>query len=305
MNRLQESKRSMYLVVEEFVENSDPTVLALMPNFNTAYQEFKTALNDLRAASEDQLYNRTGIMTEKVLLRESMVGLCMNISNRIQAFAYDAGNWSLYRRVGERRSALLRYKDSVCLDYCQMVLDEATTLLASLGSYGVVAQDLTDLQAAITLYLEWLPKPRTAIVDRKVQTQAVAQHLSICASKAQAMDVHVRMLEWSNPEFYERYTFSRKLVNPGYRKLSLRGVVSNDFGSNLSGVSVRIGSLGARAKTTGQGRFEFKNLPAGVYNASFELEGYETFVQQVAIVANERTDVDVVLTSGVSMRIAS
>ncbi|WP_188361756.1 carboxypeptidase-like regulatory domain-containing protein [Flavobacterium orientale] len=305
MNRKQESKRSMFIVVEEFVQNSDASVLALMPNFNSEYQDFVTALNDLRAASEDQLYNRTGARVEKELLQTAMVDLSMNIASRIRAYAYDSGNWFLFRKVNKSRSSIAKMKDSLSMDYCQMVHDEGTALLASLGAYGVVAQDLTDLQAAITVYMEWLPKPRTAIVDRRVQTELVSQYLGVCSAKVAAMDVHVKMLEWSHPEFYERYTFSRKLVTPGYRKLSLRGTITNEMGEALAGAVVRIGSLGVSKRSTGNGNYEFKSLPAGVYNVSFELQGYETHTQPVAIVANERTDVNVQLHEGVSMRIAS
>ena len=305
MNRKQESYRSMYLVVQEFVNNADPSLRSQMPNFNQAFDDFEKALNNLRAASEEQLYNRTGNAVEKQLFQEAMAGLTVNISNRIRAYAYNNANWVLYRKVDKLRSVIIKLKDSICLDYCQMVHDEANAILPALTTYGVVAQDLTNLQDAITKYLEWLPKPRTAIVDRRIQTTAVAQFLADCANKATAMDVHVRMLETEEPTFFNQYFYSRKLVNPGYRTIPLRGTITNQSNIKLSGVVVRINSLNVATISTATGRYEFKNLPAGVFNATVELEGYETITQQVAIVANQRTDVNITLSEGTTLRVAS
>ena len=305
MNRRQESYRSMYLVVEQFVNNTDPALLAEMPNFDPAFQDFQRALENLRGASEDQLYNRTGNAEEKQIIRDEMTKLTVNISNRIIAYAYDNGNQMLLRKVGLKKSFIEKLKDTICLDYCQMVLDEATTNLANLATYGVVAADLANLQLEITKYLEWLPKPRTAIVDRRVQTAAVAQFLADCANKSATMDVHVRMLETQYPTFFNQYFFSRKLITPAYRTIPLRGLISNVDGVKLKGAIVRINSLDIETISTATGRFEFKSLPPGVYNATVDLEGFETITQRIAIVANERTDVNITLTEGTSLRVAS
>lgn len=305
MNRRQESYRSMYLVVEQLVKNTDPALLAEMPNFAPAFLDFEKALSNLREASEEQLYNRTGNAEEKQIIRELMTNLTVNISNRIRAYAYDNGNMVLYRKVNLKKSFIERLKDTICLDYCQMVKDDAEAILTDLATYGVVAADLDALQVEITKYLEWLPKPRTATVNKRLQTAAVAQFLADCAISAETMDVHVRMLETQNPTFFNEYFYSRKLIAPAYRTIPLRGFISNVDGVKLKGAIVRISSLDIETKSTATGRFEFKNLPAGVYNATVNLEGFETITQRVAIVANERTDVNITLTEGTSLRVAS
>lgn len=295
----------MYLVVEQFVNNTDPALLDEMPNFNPAFQDFQRALDKLRGASEDQLYNRTGNAEEKQIIRDQMTNQTVNISNRIRAYAYDQGNMVLFRKVNLKKSFIERLKDTICLDYCQLVKDEAEAILPDLATYGVLEADLTSLQEEITKYLEWLPKPRTAIVDRRIHTAAVAQFLADCANKAATMDVHVRMLETQYPTFFNQYFFSRKLIAPAYRTIPLRGFISNVDGVKLKGAIVRISSLDIETVSTATGRFEFRNLPAGVYNATVNLEGFETITQRVAIVANERTEVNITLTEGTSLRVAS
>jgi len=305
MNRLQESYRSMYLLVESFIESSDPAVLALMPNFDSEFQEFKVALEAVSSASEKQIYNRTGLRAQKETLQLEMVNLCLVIANRVRAYAYDTDDQFLYTRYDRQQSSLLKLSDTLCFDYCQMVHDETTNLLPLLTAYSITVDDLDDLQRAIDTFWEWVTKPRDAISDRRFSTLALANSLAVCAEKIKGMDIHMRMLETSHYEFYMQYTFRRKLITPGYRKLSLRGVVQSGLGELLSGVVVKIPMLNVEAITTDKGYFEFKHLPPGVYMTSYNLEGFESQTQPVAIVANERTDVSIDLGEGNSLRKSS
>lgn len=305
MNRLQESYRSMYLVVERFIEASDPTVLALMPNFDSEFQEFKTAMLAINAASEQQIYNRTGIRAEKQQYQIELADLCVTLSAKVRAYAHDIGDINLFRRFDRQRSLILNLNDTLCRDYCQQVHDETLVLLPLLSTYLITTNELEDLQKAIDKFWEWVSKPRNSISERRVSTTNLAEAFEVCANKISGMDIHLRMLETSHPELYLNYVYRRKLVSPGYRKLSLRGIVQGSLGELLSGVTVKISTLNVETITTDKGYFEFKNLPPGVYMATYDLEGYETQSQPVAIVANERRDVTIVLTEENSGRIAS
>ncbi|WP_290861258.1 carboxypeptidase regulatory-like domain-containing protein [Flavobacterium sp.] len=190
----------------------------------------------------------------------------------------------------------MNMSDTLCRDYCQQVHDETTVLLPLLTTYLVTTGELDDLQRAIDKFWEWVSKPRNSISERRVSTTNLAEAFAVCADKMTSMDIHMRMLETSHPELYMNYIYRRKLVTPSYRKLSLRGVVQGGLGELLSGVTVKIGTLNVETITTDKGYFEFKSLPPGVYMASYELEGYETQSQPVAIVANERRDVKIELT---------
>jgi hypothetical protein len=305
MNARQETKRSMFLVVEELINNTDPTVLATMPNFTPYFDEFKDGLTELRDASEEQIYSRLGYQMEKSEQRMLMSELCLNVSSRVKAYASNEGDSILFEKMNRKMYALKRLNDTLILDYCQQVHDKAEELLPSLASYGLIAADLVLLQDAIAAYLELIPKPRYEIVNRKQATRNIATHIAFCEEKLAKIDILVEMLEFSNPSFFVNYFDNRKLVNTGSRKISLRGTVTNEQGLKIEGAKVRISALNLEKTTTAKGYFEMKHVPPGVYTATFEKEGMVTESRAVAVSANLRTTVDVRLENSLPMQMAS
>lgn len=70
----------------------------------------------------------------------------------------------------------------------------------------------------------------------------------------------------------------------------------------VSGVRVSIASLGVETLTTERGSYRFKHLPAGVYSVVFERDGFLRLTVPVAIVANQRKDLEVVLVVDSTMK---
>jgi len=297
MNARQETKRSMFLVVEEFINNAEPTVLAAMPNFETAFEDFQRGLADLRSESEKQIYSRTGYQMEKTEQRLLMADLCLDVSGRVRAYASNEGNTVLFEQMNRKKNAILKLNDTLILDYCQQVHDKTETLLPDLVAYGVVAADLQALQDAIDNYLDLIPLPRYEIVDRKQATRKIEEAINYCDEKIKTMDILVTMLEFSNNPFFTNYFDNRKLVNTGSRTISFRGTVTTEDGTVLQGVKVRIASLNLEKQTTAKGNFEMKHVPPGVYTAIFEKEGYITQTAPIAISANQRTQLNITLQS--------
>ncbi|WP_188363261.1 hypothetical protein, partial [Flavobacterium orientale] len=117
MDRVQQSKRNMYLVVEEYIKKVDPAILAAMPNFDTTFQEFQDGLANIRTASENQLINRTGYKIEKDNYQQEMATQCVNISARLQAYALNTHDLQLFQAVKHKRNAIIKLRDGSCIDY--------------------------------------------------------------------------------------------------------------------------------------------------------------------------------------------
>lgn len=305
MNARQETKRSMFLVVEELINNTNPTVLAAMPNFTTYFDEFKESLTFLRTASEEQLFSRIGYQMEKTEKRLTMSTLCLNICSRVKAYAVNEDDTILFEQMNVKKSTLDRLNDTLILDYCQKVHDKTVTLLPSLTTYGIVAADLVALQDEINAYLLLIPKPRYEIVERKEATRNIALNIAKCERNLKKIDILVTMLEFSNRQFFLKYFDDRKLVNHGSRTLSLRGIVTNEDGLVLKGVTVKITSINQERRTTARGYYEMKAIPPGVYNAVFEKQGMQTQSIPVAISANQRTDLNVTLLQNIPLSMVS
>lgn len=305
MDRVQQSKRNMYLVVEEYIKKVDPAIRAAMPNFDTTFQEFQDGLANIRTASENQLINRTGYKIEKDNYQQEMATQCVIISARLQAYALNTHDLQLFQAVKHKRNAIIKLRDGSCIDYCQHVHDQAQEHLQNLAPYGVTQQDLNTFQAAIKKFLKWQPKTRSAIVNKRMSTRALAESIALCATKLKAMDIYVKMLQTSHPEFYETYTGCRKLITPSYRKIALRGQITNEEGMPIHNAVITINTLRKTTKTTHLGRFEIKTIPPGVYKVTIQHPSHQTQTIKVAITANQRTDITTKLPPGIPMRMAS
>ena len=305
MNSTQESQRSMFLVVQEYIPNVDPAVLAKMPSFGPVYSDFEKVIKDLNTASELQIYSRKGYSMDKEEQKIVMATACMNVSLCIMAYAVSTGNTVLYEEVNRPISYITRKADTHARDYCSWILLKGNELATDLLPFGLVAADLTALQDSVDLYTLLIPKPRYQIVSRKQFTVEIKRLITLGLEQLFKMDAYVAALRYKEAAFFAAYFDNRELVDAGSRKLSLRGVILNTLGLPVDGVKVSIPELKIEKLSTAKGHYEMKSVPAGVYDIEFALEGYETFKTQVAIVAKERTELDVELVSAMSLRIAS
>ena len=76
---------------------------------------------------------------------------------------------------------------------------------------------------------------------------------------------------------------------------TLRGTVSAGTGMALGGVQVSIPSIERGVLSGNDGNYEVGDLPAGTYEVSFVLIGYQTVRQEVTITGGQATTLDVVL----------
>ena len=295
----------MFLGVEEYIGNVDPAVLAKMPTFNPVYGEFQQVIKDLNVASELQIYSRKGYSMDKDEQKNVMAEACMNVLLCIKAYAVDKNNTVLYQEVNRPISYIKKKADTLARDYCSWILLKGNELAADLLPFGLEAADLTALQVSIDLYTLLIPKPRYQIVTRKQFTVEIKRLIALGFEKLFKMDAYVSALRYKEAAFYAAYFDNREIVDSGTRKLSLRGIILNTMGMPVEGVKVLIPELKLEKLSTAKGNYEMKHVPAGVYDIEFALEGYETFKTQVAIVANERTELDVQMISNMNLRIAS
>ena len=92
MTTKQEDKLSMEIVVVDFLNNTDPSILALMPQINTLKEKFSTNVNKLRTFKNGQTLNRTGNRIAKDQLREQMTQLGFTTAAKVCAYAIAINN---------------------------------------------------------------------------------------------------------------------------------------------------------------------------------------------------------------------
>lgn len=305
MKKFYEDRRTMFYVVEKFVKETDPAVLALMPSFAGAFSEFEAIIEKISLAQAQRVDKITGSRIEKEEKRLIMCQLTEVMASRLRSLAIDTGDDVLYEKTRLPLSRLMKIQDTVSADFCLSIIEMAQEHLAALAPYGVVAADITAMEDARNEFLLWQPEPRYAISTRKIFTREVYALIRKGMKLLDNIDVYFSTLKYSHPKVFENYLSKRMIVDTGGRKLSLRGVIYSDEGMEVGDVTVRIASLGVQTKSTQKGNFEFKKLAAGIHVAEFSKYGYEPTTVQFAVVDNQRTDLKVEMKKVVFGAIAS
>lgn len=295
MNQLQERRRSMYYVVEDFLATVPAATLATLPEFNTKLASFTSTVALIRAQSESQTTNRVGYRMVKEELKESMTRYAIDVATRIRAYAINTNDTVLREEMNQRMSRLYRRPDTVCADICQFIHGKAELLLTELADYGVTTLLLEDLQKSITKYVSYIPKPRAGVVERRLATSEMVALFTNSNKVLKAMDALVTMVQFSDPDFYKTYFYSRKIIRPSYRSLSLRGTITDTEGMPILKANIHIEGTNIYRKSTENGGFEVKDLASGMHTVVISKPGYREVRSVVAVTATERTQFTAVL----------
>ena len=295
MNQLQERKRSMYYVVEDFLATVPAATLATLPEFDTKLTTFTNTVALIRAQSESQSTNRVGYRMVKNDLKLVMTRNAIDVATRIRAYAINIAYTVLREEMNQRMSNLYRRPDTVCADISQYIHSKGTELLTNLATYGVTADMLIILSKSINDYIAYIPKPRAGIVAQKQATNEMRMLFTNSDTVLKSMDALITMLQFSDPDLYSLYFSSRKTIRPGYRTLSLQGNVTDVEGLPIEKATVIIETTGLTRKTTVNGGFEVKDLASGMYAVVVSKLGYRDTRTIVAVTATERTMFNAVL----------
>lgn len=295
MNQLQERKRSMYYVVEDFLATVPAATLATLPEFDTKLVLFTDTVAQIRAQSESQTTNRVGYRMVKDDLKTVMTRYAIDVATRIRAYAINSQDTVLREEMNQRMSNLFRRPDTICADICQYIHGKGTLLLTDLATYGVTVDMLTDLNKSINNYVAYIPKPRAGIVEQKQATTTMRALFAASDGVLKTMDALVTMLQFQDPDFYSVYYSSRKIIQPSYRTISLKGTITDAEGMPISKANISIEDTRIARKTSENGAFEVKDLASGMYAVLISKPGYLDTRTVVAVTATERTLLSAVL----------
>lgn len=288
-------KRTMALVVKEYILKSDAGILAGLPMMDAIFARFVDRLELLSKASMDQSANRKGFRKVKDDSKVAMVRSAMDVCGRLKAFAAVSEDVVLAKEVGFGYAVLFKKADGVCADLCGFIYKKGVALAADLVAYGVTEAMLSDLTAKVSEFRKQVPKPRMGIVQRKQATRQIKRLIKELDADLAVMDALVGMLRYSNEDFYSVYFSSRRLVRIGYRKLAIEGVVVDVDGLPMEHVSVSVLDTKVVRQTGAMGGFEVRRLKSKVYGVWFSKPGYLDVFVDVAVTRGMRSSVKVVM----------
>lgn len=281
MKTTMENKLSMYEATIEVLDNNTALV-ATIPALVTAKSDLVNIIMQIRAANLVQQMSTKGKTMDKADRKNELADTAYAVAGAVQAYATETDNNDLYMLVNFSRTRLRSADDEEIQQLCQLIHDEANTVVASLADYGVDAAKLTELQGLIDAWSSQSQAPRVAISERAAATANLPSFFSAADEVLKKrMDKLMEQFYVSERTFYDTYKSARKIVNAGKTgggdnpmptdAVQVSGNVRNgDTDMPIAGATVQFISpdgtepLVATTNDNGEYLLEATDLPQGV-----------------------------------------
>lgn len=299
MKNRQEAQITMFRAVETHC-NDNSSIIAAVPAFQTAFNEFKTKLAEILAVVQLRDASLAGITAGKNHLKEALSRQTADIAGIIYAYAATTNNEPLKAETNLSYSKLLQTRDDELAPRCQNIHARADENKTELADYGITAATLTALQTAIDNYKTETPKTRTAQSRRKTQT-ANLDHLIKDATGIlkTRMDKLVANFKTAHPDFVAAYEANRIIIDPATTTTQLKGkVTAKNTGDPVKNATVTVVETNTTAKTDSSGEYQIKPLSPNTYTIRVTATGFQDFEQdevEVKLGAVNKLDVELSL----------
>ncbi len=240
-----------------------------IPNFAPRLGDVKAkkvlidGMNQLGSASTK------GVTIDVGVLKKLMIAKAFKCANATLGFANFTNNNTLKALVNFTKPKLDKLLKEDVDDICQQIHDAADANIAGATPYGIIASDVTDLQAAIDLYRARTGDSRQAIVSK---SQAIKQaHIMIRELIDELLvgqlDVMANTLEETDTMFWSGYFQAREIIDPGTFTTVLKILVLNKF-NDLPLLNVKAYRDGALTfkKSSKLGYITFKDIDEGAHS---------------------------------------
>jgi hypothetical protein len=224
-----------------------------------------------------------GVTLDTKQLKKVMCALGGKIGQALAAYAAANNLNTLFVAADFTEAKLMDLKKDDVDDKCEEIHTLGTTNLAVAGASGYAAADLLALITAIGLYRMGMDDPRQKIIDK---TQAIKQIKTLQKEiignlfKKQLDKMAYTLRGTPNEFFYSGHTQARVIVDAGHTTGKIRGMVKNNLGQALQGVTVTVYEAGTpnvvkSVTTNSEGKFSITQL-FGDYDIKYEKVGFQT-----------------------------
>ncbi len=212
-----------------------------------------------------------GVTIDVGVLRGLMTSKAFKCANATLGFANFTNNNTLRTLVKFTKRQLDKLPKENVDDVCQQIHDATSANIAGATPYGIVASDVTDLQAAIDLYRTRNGDTRQAIISRsQANNQAHIMIREVITELLEGqLDVMVNTVAETQAMFWRGYFQARLIIDPGVFSTVLKLLVLNKANNEPI--------LGAKCYKDGSATFK-KSSNLGFVTYKDIVEGPSSFV---------------------------
>jgi hypothetical protein len=255
--------------------------------FGGILAQVKAKKQEIDQLNQVALGKTKGVTEDTKLKRTRMTTLAVKCGGATLAFANLTGNNTLAAKVKFSENRLNKMRKEAVMTACQGIHDAANANMAGVQTCGLTAQDVADLQSAITDYRQKSPAPRLAVVQNReakrritVAVREVMEHLL-----EGQLDHLVDTLWLTNENFCTGYDMAREIIDLGTVHTKVKGSVKDVMDVPLEGVKFSVYETGTQkllrqTVTVRNGTFKVSPMPVGNFDFRWEKEGFATRLEE-------------------------
>jgi len=220
-----------------------------------------------------------------------------------RSYAKTTGNDDLYANSDKSISEIKKVKDTEMPVLVNSTIDFASKYKEQLKDYGITAKMITDYEASLAGFKEYLSKPQEIKAEKKTATADLKKLFKeLDEQLTEYLDNHMMQYKLKEPQFYSDYENARIIYDDPTIAKSIMGTVTDaDTGEVLQYVKAvvkfKAGADYAESvkSTSPKGNFQFKGIPEGKCTVTFEKNYYQTLTVDSEIYKNAMTRLNVQL----------
>jgi len=213
MKRTITNRITMFKTVVGYL-NEHNSVWTGRPPLAAAVQLFKDKIGEIDTAAQKQETPVSGATGDKAAARDELEEVLFIICEALGVLAHTSNDHDLRALVDVTPSSLDRFGDEDLSNRSTNVLARANAKMTELAALQVTQAHLDELNDALRAFQAAKAKPRTAVVERSVQTQSlsglVREANDILRNQ---IDKLVNLFRRSNAEFVAGYRSARVVVD--------------------------------------------------------------------------------------------
>jgi len=179
------------------------------------FKNKKTAIDLLRNKSES---GSKGVTEQKKIFHDKLAAQTFEIVQVLMAFYKKTNDSVSFHKVKITKTKLEKSRANKLISVAKNALEMAHSCGRAMADYQITQPILDEFTATLTAYEQFVPSPRTTIVERKVALKDLSNLFKDAnLILTEQLDLMMVPYEKTNPDFYKEYMNARKVVQYGIR----------------------------------------------------------------------------------------
>ncbi len=276
MDNRQNAKFKMYQAVEKIC-TAFASEIATNAAFKSESEEFVALIPEIRRVDSLIGDDRTFVAANKNQVKETMVGLTLDVLKNIKAVGIKTNDETLKSLGSTTKSSLTTGKEEQCLQNCERIAKKAREILTALNERGMDSSMLEDLETTITDFKDKKSEPLHVQQEKSAMLTQLTALFDKADNLVDLMELTLVNFKKSNPDFCARFDAATTIQTPITKTTKAKFLPENELtGELLNNFNVECPTIGFTAFVNGNGNPAFEIGSHKDAQIVFSKEGFQS-----------------------------